>query len=250
MVILVTNDDGYSWGLKLLLKIAKSIDKNSYAIIPNYQKSAVSKAITLHKPIRINKRENDIYEINGTPADCVNFAVFCSDFKKPDLVLSGINWGDNTSIHSLYSSGTLAACTEASLFGVKSLGFSLYKEAGEWKNKQKVWGSHSAISLQIKLIIKKLMPFLEKDLFFSININEKAAGKDIVFAIPQRNRFSIRIYKKMDPDGKPYFWIKGPASKKEKNSDFDLLVKGKTVITPIRISPVDMDAISKLKNLF
>ncbi len=250
MVILVTNDDGYSTGLKLLLKIAKSIDKDSYAIIPNYQKSAVSKAITLHKPIRISKREKDIYEINGTPADCVNFGLFCTDFKKPDLVLSGINWGDNASIHSLYSSGTLAACTESALFGIKSLGFSLYRKREKWSEKEKFWGNESKISSQIKYIIKKLTPFLKKDLFFSININENSSKNEILFAIPQKNRFAIKIYKKIDPDGKPYFWIKGPAAKAEHNSDFDLILKGKTVITPIRISPVDIESINKLKNLF
>ena len=69
MTILVTNDDGYCEGIKMLYEVAKDFDK-TYAIIPDRQKSAISKALTLHKPLRVHKIEEEMYGLNGTPADC------------------------------------------------------------------------------------------------------------------------------------------------------------------------------------
>ena len=73
MNILVTNDDGQTEGLRLLLEVAKKFG-NAYALVPNRQRSAISKALTLHKALRIDKIDQNFYEINGTPADAVIFA--------------------------------------------------------------------------------------------------------------------------------------------------------------------------------
>ena len=92
-MIVITNDDGVSFGARALLKAAKKLDK-AYAIVPNRQRSAVSRALTLHKPLRIHDEDEDIYTLNGTPADCVVFSLFSGEFEKPKIVLSGINWGN------------------------------------------------------------------------------------------------------------------------------------------------------------
>ncbi len=84
--IAITNDDGYTEGVKILLDFARTLGK-AYAIIPSKQRSAVSVAMTLHKPMRLYEVEKDIYTLSGTPADCAGFAVSSEEFPKPRSVL-------------------------------------------------------------------------------------------------------------------------------------------------------------------
>ncbi len=248
MTILVTNDDGYTKGLKILLSTAKSLDEKSYAIIPHRPRSGVSKAITLHKPLRVKERQKDLYELTGTPADCSSFSLFCKDFKSPKLVLSGINWGDNTSLHSIYTSGTLAACIEATLFNIPSIGFSMYKKKHKWREKEKEWGDAQILQNHILKIIKLIKPHFEKNLIFSVNLPDSLGCKEIVFAEPQRHRYEVKIEKRIDPEGKPYYWFTGPHAEQEKGKDFDFVLSGKTVITPLSIIPTDFDKLNALKS--
>ena len=256
MTILVTNDDGYipnngfTYGLKILLDAAKSLDKNSYAIVPGKHESAVSKALTLHKPLRINKKEKNIYEINGKPADCVTFSLFCKEFKKPNLILSGINWGDNAGLHTIYSSGTLAACMEAAIFKVPSIGFSIHRDRKKWVDKEKHWKNELLLKNKIIQIIKKLKTVFVRNTFFSVNFPDDFKNAPIVIKEPQRQRFSVKLIKRKDPHGRPYYWITGLDEKKEKGKDFDSICSGKTVITPVTLDPVKNENIELLKGLF
>jgi len=250
MNILISNDDGYSAGLKILLNSSKKLG-NAYAVIPNKQQSGVSKAITLHKPLRLIKREKYIFEINGTPADCVAFSRFSNEFKNPDLVLSGINWGDNTSLHSIFTSGTLAACVEATLFNIPSIGFSVYREKHKWRERVKNWGNEKIIDFHILNIAKKLKPLFSKNVFFSVNFPENLKLKSkIVISEPQRNRFDVKIERRIDPDGRKYFWVSGPQSKKIKKKDYYSVSSGKIVITPININLFDYSKSDELKKVF
>ena len=94
-MIVVTNDDGPSKGAKVLLEVAQRREE-AYALLPERQRSAVSGALTLHKPLRLKRLKEHLYTLNGTPADCVLFALYSGEVPKPELVLSGINWGDNS----------------------------------------------------------------------------------------------------------------------------------------------------------
>jgi len=251
MAILVTNDDGYSEGLKILLEAAKSFDKKSYAITPHKQRSAVSKALTLHKPLRIHKLSKDIFELSGSPADCVTFGIFSKDFPKPSVVLSGINWRDNTSIHSLFSSGTIAASLESTIMGVPSIAFSLYRKPREGWKQESSWYPKDKILYYTKLLIKKLKPHLKKDIFFNVNLPEKFNNPKIVVRAPQRYRFKVKIEKRKDPAGNFYYWITGPNADKIKGSDFyEVSTNNNIVITPVSIDIVrtkDIDSLKKIK---
>ncbi|MDD5022920.1 MAG: 5'/3'-nucleotidase SurE [Candidatus ainarchaeum sp.] len=248
MTILVTNDDGYTEGLRILLNSAKKMD-STYALIPNKQQSGVSKAITLHKPLRIFPKEKEIYEVNGTPADCVTLGIFSKDFPTPKLVLSGINWGDNSSLHSIYTSGTLAACVESVLFNIPAIGFSIYRKKEEWKNKEKSWGNEKELAKHIISISTKLSKEFDGSTLFSVNFPNRLTDSEIIVAKPQRHRFNVQINKRIDPDGRNYYWITGPDSKKEKNKDFYLINSGKIVITPITLEPVKDSVFSNLKKI-
>jgi len=127
MDILITNDDGpYSPGLKVLYESVKDIG-NIYIVVPETPKSASGLGITLHKPLRvsrINFRDMDIFLINGTPSDIVYIALNTL-FDKIDLVLSGVNIGDNTSMQVILSSGTIGAAAQAALSGIPAVAFSV-----------------------------------------------------------------------------------------------------------------------------
>ena len=129
-LILVTNDDGITApGLRTLIKIMNQIG-NVVVVAPDSPQSGMGHAITISDTLYVKKENIDNgpqteYSISGTPADCVKFAVRQILKKKPDLCVSGINHGANSSINVIYS-GTMSAAVEAGIEGIKSIGFSLF----------------------------------------------------------------------------------------------------------------------------
>ena len=128
-LILVTNDDGITApGLRTLIKIMNQIG-DVVVVAPDSPQSGMGHAITISDTLHVKKENIDNgpqteYSISGTPADCVKFAVRQILKKKPDLCVSGINHGANSSINVIYS-GTMSAAVEAGIEGIKSIGFSL-----------------------------------------------------------------------------------------------------------------------------
>jgi 5'-nucleotidase len=235
MKILVTNDDGYSEGFRMLFDVASKLG-DAYAVIPSKQKSAISGALTLHKPIRLHEREKDIYEINGNPADCVLFSCYSKEFEKPDLILSGINWGDNAGLGPLIGSGTLGACWQASLEGVPSIAFSKHTTHRDWRNTE-AWGDQKKIKKHLNSVIKKLMKDIEPDSFFSVNFPDDISSPKTVFINKlQKKRFETLITKKFDPNGEPYFWVSGKQIGYEDDSDLYEIAHNKNItITKISL---------------
>ena len=127
-LILITNDDGVSSrGLLHLVEVAQEYG-DIVVMAPDHNASGLSTSITTARPLRIREvSQSDgvaVYSCDGTPADCVKMGLehFCP--RKPDLVLSGINYGSNASINIIYS-GTMGAALEACLNGCQAIGFSL-----------------------------------------------------------------------------------------------------------------------------
>ncbi|MFH1520351.1 MAG: 5'/3'-nucleotidase SurE [Candidatus Micrarchaeota archaeon] len=235
MTILVTNDDGHSEGLEMLFEVATKFDK-TYAIIPNRQRSAVSGALTMHKPIRLHKIKENIHSINGTPSDCVLFSLFSNEFPKPDLILSGINWGDNAGIDCLLGSGTIAACWQAALEGIPAIAFSMAKKERDWRKEG--WGDREKITDTVEKIIKTLKPNLKPEMFYNVNLPRDLENAKIVYMQKmQRDRFGVKIEKRSDPYGHPYYWISGVLNKTEEGTDVnEIIEKNNIVITEISLS--------------
>ena len=127
-LILVTNDDGITApGIRSLVEVAKKFGE-VVVVAPDSPQSGMGHAVTLTKPLRLHKTDIfegvDSYECSGTPVDCVKIAVDKVLHRKPDLCLSGVNHGSNSSINIIYS-GTMSAAVEAALEGIPSIGFSL-----------------------------------------------------------------------------------------------------------------------------
>jgi len=227
-MILITNDDGYTDSARLLIGIAKEMDKKVVGIFPERQSSAVSKSMTFHKPARVNKIGKDIYTINGTPADCVYFAI---GMYKPDLVVSGVNLGDNTSLHSIFSSGTVGGAIEGALFGIPAIAFSRAK-LGHWKEVNWKWDDEEEMGYWIRKIINEYKDKLRKGQALNVNFPEKFTKRTrIIFALPQQHRLNPKIVKRIDPDGTPYYWLTGSYAKPEKGSDVYYITKGHITVT-------------------
>ncbi len=122
-LILVTNDDGYqSKGIAELVKLANEFG-NVIVVAPAEVQSGTSHSVSLRTPLYVNKFEHGFY-CSGKPSDCVKIAIHELLDRKPDLVLSGINHGENTSVSAIYS-GTIGAAREATINGIASIGLSL-----------------------------------------------------------------------------------------------------------------------------
>ncbi len=226
--ILVTNDDGDTEGLRMLLDVARGFG-NAHAVIPDKQRSAVSGALTLHKPIRLRKHGRDVDAINGTPSDCVLFYLHSGNYPKPDLVLSGINWGDNTGVGSILGSGTLGACWQAVLEGVPAIAFSLRKRGHDFHDRE-AWGDREAINGRATEIVRALLPKLDRENFFSVNMPEDPEGATIVNTNRlQRERYTTMITKRLDPGGAPYYWLSGLEKDIVDGTDADHVIRRKDI---------------------
>jgi len=236
-IILVTNDDGiYSPGLKLLYEAVSSLGR-TVVVVPETPKSSSGMGLTLHKPLRaytIKYRGMLVYLINGTPSDIIHFA-YRKIVPKIDLVVSGVNIGDNTSIQVILSSGTVAAAIQAWLLGIPSIAFSAAVESGEAFEKDKTLAE--AIKRTCRALVKRVLKegLTEAD-FLNVNFPSKITEKTrVVIAKPARLRFIENIEERTDPRGKKYYWIYGvPTLPKENTDTYELLVNKNIVLTPIK----------------
>ncbi len=232
-MILITNDDGISQGLRILQKAASGFGK-CYAVAPNRQRSAVSRALTLHKPLRQHFVNENTYTINGTPADCVLFSLYSGAVPKPDLVLSGINWGNNCCMGPMIGSGTVGACWMSILEGVPAIGFSVQRPGHDWR-KAENWGDAQKLQEMVEKIINELKPKLESSRFYNVNIPVDFDDSKVVYTNHlQRLNYETLVEKREDPNNVPYYWIHGRHKDPEPGTDLhELLVKGNIVITEI-----------------
>ena len=163
--IYITNDDGPdSKGLKKLIKIVKKITNKYLVVVPKENRSGYGHSITITKPIRLNKINENFYTCDGTPTDCVMLGIFhILNNDSPDLLLSGINMGENLADDITYS-GTACAALEGALRHIKSIAISKILAKSEEKDD---W---SGIDKYLqKIIINVLNSDLNENHFFNVN---------------------------------------------------------------------------------
>jgi len=222
--ILITNDDGLTDEGRVLFNTAKKFG-NPYAIFPARQKSAVSKAITVHKALRLHDYGDNIYTMNGTPADSVLVAKYYDKFKTPDLVLSGINQGDNAGLEPLLSSGTIGACWEALLHGIPSIAFSV-------RHGRSLGANLNYLKQATKDVLDLLVPKLDPRVIYNVNFPGGDKYNEIVFTDKiEKKRFEVKVDERKDPTGRLYLWIYGVDDnlRLEKGTDFYEIVKNKNI---------------------
>jgi 5'-nucleotidase len=220
-LILVSNDDGItSKGILTLINVMKQIG-DVIVVAPDSPQSGMGHAITVGETLRLE--ENFIfkgvkaYECSGTPADCVKIArhFVLKDQRQPDVVVSGVNHGSNTSISVLYS-GTMSAAIEGAIEGTPAIGFSLCDY------------SHDADFSHIEEYIKKItLQVLEKGLpkGVALNVNfprkQEEPIKGIRVCRQANAKWVEKFDERFDPNGRRYFWMAGSFVNFDKGDDND-----------------------------
>jgi len=229
--ILVTNDDGvFSEGIKLLA--AKLSEVGHVTIVaPDREQSAAGHSLTLHRPLRLRQLEQDVYSVDGTPTDCVSLAVlWLLKDSRPDLVVSGINFGGNLGDDVTYS-GTVSATFEGTLLGIPSVAFS--QEVGEPFSFEA--GANFAQRF-VKVLLSEPLP---DDLLLNVNL---PAGpiKGVRFTRLGKRQYKQVVVEKTDPRGRPYFWIAGtPEWQQEDGTDHEAVSSGLVSVTPLHLDLTD-----------
>lgn len=239
--IAITNDDGYTEGINILLDFARETGR-PYALIPDRQRSAISAAITLHKPLRVHEIKKDIYTLSGTPADCAVFSIYSKELPTPDILFSGINWGDNTCLSPLISSGTIGAVWKAAIHGIPSVAFSVYQKEGlNWRKKEN-WKNPEGIKDALRKVWKKIGPEMKKGVFFVVNLPSPKNLDSAKIVFPKKiqwKRTAPIIEERTDPHGGSYFWLGGKDPKIEKGTDFhEVAVNGNISIKKVSLSHI------------
>ncbi len=246
-LILLTNDDGInSLGLQSLYEVIK--DKgNTICVAPVSPSSAVSKSLTFHKPIRYSKYTfpdgKKGYSTTGSPADNVLVGIHLLK-KKPDLVVSGINYGDNSSIHSMLTSGTCAAAFEAYFNKIPAVAFStslshdsqLIEQKGiDFSKFAMVSGAIVELLLEIEWPIG--LAFLNVNFPATINSETK-----VHVTYPTLYKYDNYMVQKDDPRGLPYLWLWGERKTTfPEGSDTWAVVQKKGIsVTPISLNLHDI----------
>ncbi len=241
MKILVTNDDGIqSPGILILAEFLESLGE-VWVVAPDRERTAISHAITLHHPLRIENIRPRYYAVDGTPTDCVNLGIGEILKEKPDLLVSGINKGGNMGEDITYS-GTVSAALEGTIKGIPSFAISLVA-----KNNFKFEAAAAFAGRLVPLIIKKGLP---SGTFLNVNIPE-TDGKEISscrITRPGKRIHSELIIKNVDPRNKSYYWISSNSHDFEDiaDSDFKAISQNQASITPIRIDLTDHATFKKL----
>jgi 5'-nucleotidase len=240
--ILVTNDDGiYSEGLRKLADACREIGE-VLIVAPDREQSAASHALTLNRPLRLLQIQKNEWIVDGTPTDCVNLAVLkLMKDERPDLVVSGINFGPNLGDDVTYS-GTISAAFEGALLNVPSIAFSA------------VVGEHFSFDRCAAFAGNMARVALERhrDPRIVLNVNFPVGEFNGVRIV----RLGRRIYyegviERLDPRGRKYYWIGGepPVWHPEENTDFEAVHNGYVSITPLHLDLTHHESLSRLQPL-
>ncbi|MDW7691796.1 5'/3'-nucleotidase SurE [Flammeovirgaceae bacterium SG7u.111] len=239
-LILISNDDGITApGIRHLVEAMKEIGK-VIVVAPNSPQSGMGHAITINDPLKIYKSEifEDVeaYECSGTPADCIKIAKnYILKGKNPDLVVSGINHGSNTSVSVLYS-GTMSAAVEAALEGMNAIGFSLCEYGHD------IDFSH-AIPYVKKIALEALKSGNMKGVALNVNFPPKKEKplKGIKICRQAIAHWQEKFDERVDPYGRKYLWLTGDFINKDKGEDTDEWAIANNYVSVVPVS-TDMTA--------
>lgn len=235
--ILVTNDDGYfSPGIRALADALKALGSVTI-VAPELEASAVGHALTLRRPLRLDRIEDDVYAVDGTPTDCVNVALAQVLDGPPDLVVSGINKGLNIGDDVTYS-GTVAGALEGALLGFPAMAVSLEYGPGGFD-----FGP--AASVAASLAGSLLAQPLPSRTFLNVNVpGGRIAG--LRTTVQAKRNHITKIDRRLDPRARPYFWIEEAEDDWEPHdrSDRQAVLDGYVSITPLQPDLTDHDALA------
>ncbi|MEZ5892124.1 MAG: 5'/3'-nucleotidase SurE [Parvularculaceae bacterium] len=246
MRILCSNDDGiHARGLESLIHIACELSDDVWVVAPQEEQSGAARALTLAHPVRIRQYDERRFAVSGTPSDAIlmGFNKIVGG-KKPDLILSGVNNGQNLA-EDVTVSGTIAAAFQGMSLGVPSIALSLsrlQRDAARWETAE----AHGA-----GLIKKLIAAGWPSDVVLNVNFPDRApddvAGVEVT---SQGHRDAVQLYceERKDLRGGAYYWYgyTGELSDPPEGTDLRAIYDGRISITPLHLSLTHEDARAKL----
>jgi 5'-nucleotidase len=252
--ILVTNDDGiYSEGLRKLAAVLAPLGEITI-VAPDREQSAASHALTLNRPLRMLKLEENEWIVDGTPTDCVNLAVLkVMRDARPDIVVSGINFGPNLGDDVTYS-GTVAAALEGVMLGLPAIAVSAQQiDPGDDQWDGRAYDFRAVAGFVARLVPAVLHPDFPPRVVLSVNAPglppEAVRGARVT-------RLGRRVYddrltlEHTEGTRRRYAIYGGTASwEREEGTDFAAIEEGAMSVTPLHFDLTDMDGMDHLERL-
>ena len=247
MRILITNDDGiHSPGLTALERIARTLSDDVWTVAPETDQSGVAHSLTLSDPLRLRQVSERQFALKGTPTDCVIMGVRKVLPGMPDLILSGINRGQNLAEDVTYS-GTVAGAMEGAILGIRSIAVS---QAYDWDTKAEP--NYETAERHAPALFRKLINF-KTPRYTLLNVNFPATGPDGVKGTKvtvqgHHEQSGLIIDERKDGRGFPYYWLgfRDRGDSVLGNSDLQAVRDGYISVTPLRIDLTAHDMVSGL----
>ena len=239
-LILITNDDGIlSPGLQILAFALRPL-AHCVIVAPDRDNSAVSHSLTMNRPLKVTKVEEDIYSMDGTPTDCVAIGLKKILEQRPDLLISGINPGPNLGDDIAYS-GTVSAAVEGTMYGIPSLAVSL---AGNHPYDFTVAG-RVAVWLA-RIILEKGLP---ENTLLNANVPAIETIRGVKVTRQGRRLWQNAIQETFDPWGRKHYWIGGgtPHLDLDEDTDANAISAGYISVTPIHLDLTNHAGLDYLK---
>ncbi|MEO0670464.1 MAG: 5'/3'-nucleotidase SurE [Pseudomonadota bacterium] len=252
MRILLTNDDGIDApGLKSLRAIAEQLTDDIWTVAPQTNHSGAGHSLSLREPLRAIERDARTFAVRGTPTDCVIMAVrhFMKD-ARPDLILSGVNQGQNIAEDVTYS-GTIAACFEGTLIGIRSIALS--QAFGGPYGREMMWSTAEQYGPDVvrKLIARDWPEGRLMNVNFPPVKPDEVAGT-MVTRQGRRDQSLMEIDARNDTWGTPYYWLGYQRKRSEppEGSDLWAIYNGYVSVTPLSMNLTDADEHAALTDVF
>ncbi len=252
MRILVTNDDGvHAPGLTALETIARELSDDVWVVAPETDQSGVAHSLSLNDPLRLREISSRHFAVRGTPTDCVIMGVrHLMRDAKPDLVLSGVNRGQNVAEDVTYS-GTVAGAIEGTILGVPSIALSqaygpTTRETPRWQCAE----HHGP-----KVVRRILEAGIDKGILVNVNFPDcepdEVEGTALVNQ-GQRTQELLRLDERRDGRGNPYFWIAFERRPFTPGNGTDLwaIANRRIAVTPLRIDMTDEPTLTRYAQAF
>lgn len=245
-LIMISNDDGIAApGIATLAKVAMRYG-DVCVVAPDRSYSGMSHAITTCKPLVVE--ESDViagvrgYKVHGTPVDCIKLGIHTFVDRMPDMILSGINHGANTS-SSVHYSGTMAVAREAALLGIPGIGFSLLHyeyDVEDWTPSEEIVD---------KVMSWALSHDLPKGVYYNVNIPYIPNVKGLKACRQTEGRWKEKPTKFVDPFGITYYWLEGEYvndNPTDTTTDEYYLSEGYATICPCKLDVCDYDHLTQM----
>lgn len=249
-LILVTNDDGITApGIRNLISFMNELGE-VVVVAPNSPQSGKGHAITINSTLTFEEIHNlegpqKDYSLSGTPVDCVKFALDKILTRRPDIVVSGINHGANSSINVIYS-GTMSAAVEAGVEGLSAIGFSLLDFSWD--------ADFSQGKKFIQEIVQKVLQNpLPKGVVLNVNIPKlpESEIKGIKVCRQAHAKWEESFDERVNPHGKKYYWLTGYFNNMDERADADenALADGYISVVPVKFDLTAQEHLSQIASL-